>query len=45
MNSLNLIGLITLVAGFGCFGIIGFKRSAWWGPAKSVYEELNTKRF
>ena len=47
MNGLNWFGLISLIAGCGCFGLIGFKRSAWWGPAKSVMDELDgtEKRF
>jgi hypothetical protein len=47
MNILNWIGLITLIIGCGCFGLIGFKRSAWWGPSKSVMDELDLveKRF
>jgi|LGVD01.1.fsa_nt_gb hypothetical protein len=47
MNSLNWVGAIALIIGFGCFGLIGFKRSAWWGPAKSLMDELDLaeKRF
>jgi hypothetical protein len=47
MNSLNWIGLIALIIGCACLGLIVFKRSAWWGPAKSVLEELDLfeKRF
>ncbi len=47
MNILNWAGLVMLIIGFGCFGLIGLKRSAWWGPAKSVMEELDLaeKRF
>jgi hypothetical protein len=39
---LNWIGLISVTIGFVCFGIIGFKRSAWWGPSKSVTENLDS---
>ena len=42
MISLNWVGLIACVVGFLCFGLIGFKRSAWWGPAKSVMGELDS---
>jgi len=47
MNSLNWIGLIALIIGFGCFGLIGFKRSVLWGPTKSIMDELDLaeKRF
>ena len=47
MNSLNCIGLIALIIGYACFSVIIFKRSAWWGPAKSVLDELDLfeKRF
>ena len=38
---LNWIGFISVAIGFASFGIIGFKRSAWWGPSKSVTENLD----
>ena len=41
MNSFNWVGVISLIIGFGCFGLIGFKRSAWWGPAKNLMDELD----
>jgi hypothetical protein len=41
MKNLNWLGLLTLIIGCGCFGLIGFKRSAWWGPAKSLLDELD----
>jgi hypothetical protein len=41
MINLNWFGLITLIIGCGCFGVIGFRRSGWWGPAKRVTEDLN----
>lgn len=43
MNNLNWIGLAVWIASAACFGIIGFRRSAWWGPARSVFEELDPK--
>ena len=47
MNSMNWVGPIAGIVGCGCFGLIGFKRSAWWGTAKSVMDEfdLTEKRF
>jgi hypothetical protein len=41
MINLNWFGLITLIIGCVCFGVIGFKRSGWWGPAKRVTEDLD----
>lgn len=35
------MGLIALIIGFGSFGLVGFRRSAWWGPSKSVMDELD----
>ena len=47
MNILNWVGLISLIIGFICFSLIGLKRSAWWGPAKSVIDDFDSveKRF
>ena len=47
MKILNWFGLIALIMGCVCFSLIAFKRSAWWGPAKSVMEDLDVfeKRF
>ena len=47
MTVMNWIGLIALILGFSCFGLIGFKRSEWWGPAKGMMEPLGItdKRF
>lgn len=43
MNDIiNWIGLIAIAIGFTCFGIIGFKRSAWWGPSKSIMANLDS---
>ena len=38
---LNWIGAISIILGFGLIGFIGFKRSAWWGSAKGVMDELD----
>ena len=41
MDQLNWLGLATLIASACCFGLIGFKRSTWWGRAKSIMEALD----
>ena len=42
MKHLNWVGLIALIVGFSCFGLIGFKRSVWKGPTKSVLDDLDS---
>jgi hypothetical protein len=37
----NWMGIITSIVGFVFIGLIGFKRSAWWGPYKGIMEELD----
>ena len=46
-ETLYCIGTISVIVGFGFIGLIGFKRSAWWGPYKEIMEELDLveKRF
>jgi hypothetical protein len=41
MEILNWLGLFAFVFASACFGLIAFKRSAWWGPAKSSIEVLD----
>jgi len=39
---LNWIGVVAMTVGFGCVGLIAFKRSAWWEPARAVFDQLDS---
>jgi hypothetical protein len=40
-NLMNWIALICLVASVFSLALIQLKRSHWWGPSRSIFEDLS----
>ncbi len=40
-NLMNWIGLVFLVASMVLLALIQLKRSHWWGPSLSIFEDLS----